>query len=127
MKKLSVLIGRIMFSWVFIESAPVQFKAATIAHVSEQGFPLAALAVPLSGALAMVGGVSVALGLKARWGAWCLVLFLVPVTLVMHRFWGLSDPQAAHLQYVMFLRNVSMLGAALMITQLGSGPLSLKD
>lgn len=31
----------------------------------------------------------------------------------------------AQMQYAMFMKNVSMLGAALLVTQLGSGPVSL--
>ena len=38
-----------------------------------------------------------------------------------------SDPQAAQMQQIMFLKNVSMLGGALLITQVGSGPASLKN
>jgi putative oxidoreductase len=52
-------------------------------------------------------------------------LFLVPVTLMMHKFWGVADPTAAMIQRVMFMKNVSMLGAALMLTHLGAGPFSL--
>jgi len=53
-----------------------------------------------------------------------IVLFLVPVTLMMHRFWGISDPMQAQTQMIMFMKNVSMLGGALVISQLGAGPLS---
>ena len=88
--------------------------------------PLARLLVPLSGIIAFAGALSVALGYKARWGATLLALFLVPVTLTMHRFWGLADPQVALLQQAMFLKNVALLGAALLITVVGSGPFSLK-
>jgi putative oxidoreductase len=60
-------------------------------------------------------------------GAWLIVLFLAPVTVMMHRFWGLTDQQMAMMQMAMFMKNVSMMGAALLIAELGSGPLSLKD
>ena len=83
------------------------------------------IAVPLSGIIALLGGVSILLGYKARYGAWLIVLFLVPVTLTMHNFWAVTDPVQAGMQKIMFLKNLSMLGAALMITYLGSGPMSL--
>jgi putative oxidoreductase len=50
----------------------------------------------------------------------------VPVTLMMHRFWGLSDPQAAQLQQAMFMKNLALLGAALLIAVVGSGPRSVE-
>jgi putative oxidoreductase len=54
-----------------------------------------------------------------------LVLFLVPVTLAMHNFWAVQDPTMAQIQMAMFMKNVSILGGALLISQFGSGPLSL--
>ncbi len=120
-------LGRILYAAIFVMAGPGHFKAQTIGYAASQGVPLASLAVPLSGVIAILGGLSLAAGFKARWGAWLIVLFLVPVTLTMHRFWGLADPQAAMMQQVMFMKNLSMLGAALVFTQTGSGPLSLKD
>jgi putative oxidoreductase len=52
------------------------------------------------------------------------VLFLVPVTLMMHRFWATTDPMMASIQQVMFMKNLSMLGGALLLTHFGAGPLS---
>ena len=75
--------------------------------------------------LALAGGLSVAIGYKTRWGAWALVAFLVPVTLWMHAYWRLSDPHTAFIEQVLFLKNLSMLGAALLISQFGAGPISI--
>jgi putative oxidoreductase len=44
---------------------------------------------------------------------------------VMHNFWAIADPAAAQTQLVNFMKNVSMLGGALLITQFGAGPWSL--
>ena len=121
------LLGRILYSVIFILSGPNHFKAQTIGYAAAQGVPLASILVPLSGIVALLGGLSIALGYRAKLGAWLIVLFLVPVTLMLHRFWGVSDPQVAQLQLGMFMKNVSMLGAALMIARVGSGPLSLKQ
>ncbi len=125
--KILAPLGRILFGAIFVLAGPGHFQEGTIAHAAAQGVPLAPLAVPLSGVIAVLGGLSIALGYKARWGAWLIVLFLVPVTVMMHRFWGLPDPKETMMQQIMFMKNVSMLGAALLITQVGSGPLSLKD
>jgi putative oxidoreductase len=83
------------------------------------------LLVPLAGILAFVGGLSILLGYHARIGAWILVLFLVPVSLMMHNFWAVTDPMMAQMQRAMFLKNLSMLGGALLIAHFGAGPLSL--
>ena len=118
--------GRLLYSGIFLFAGPSHFNPAMIGYAAAAGVPLASIAVPLSGIIAFVGGLSIALGYKARWGAWLLVLFLVPVTLTMHRFWGLSDPQSALMHQAMFIKNLALLGAALLITVVGSGPRSLE-
>ena len=65
------------------------------------------------------------LGYRAKVGAWLIVLFLVPVTLMMHNFWAEKDPMAAQMQMAVFLKNLTMLGGALLISQFGAGALSL--
>jgi len=122
-----VLLGRVLYVAIFILAAPGHFSAGTIGYAASHGVPLASIAVPLSGMIALAGGLSILLGYRARWGAWLIVLFLVPVTVMMHNFWAVTDPNAAQMQQIMFMKNLSMLGAALMIAHFGSGPLSLDD
>lgn len=119
------LVGRILFSLIFITAAPRHFTAEGIHHAADLGVPLASLLVPLSGVVALAGGLSIAIGYHARWGACLLVGFLVPVTLMMHAYWKLHDPAMVHVQQAMFSKNLSMLGAALLITQFGAGPMSI--
>ena len=122
-----VLAGRILFSLLFVMSAFGHFSKQTIAFAGSQGVPFASLAVPLSGLLALAGGLSILLGYRARLGAWLIVLFLLPVTLLMHKFWTISDPMMAQMQQIMFLKNVTMMGGALLISQFGAGPVSLDN
>ena len=83
--------------------------------------------VPISGIMAIIGGLSIFLGYKAKWGAWLLVAFLIPVTLMMHAFWKLDNPMEYQVQMAMFMKNISMLGAALLIAWFGAGPVSLDE
>jgi putative oxidoreductase len=119
------LAGRILFALIFVTASPRHFSHEGIEHAAELGVPLASVVVPISGVLALAGGLSVAVGYRARWGAWALVAFLIPVTLMMHAFWKLQDPAAIHVQQAMFAKNMAMLGAALMMTNFGAGPLSV--
>jgi putative oxidoreductase len=123
--RMLVPVGRVLFALIFITSLFGHFKGATIDMAAAHGVPLATVLVPLSGILALVGGLSVAIGYRARFGALLILLFLVPVTLVMHKFWGIPDPQVAALQKAMFMKNVSMMGAALLVMFHGAGPCSL--
>jgi putative oxidoreductase len=120
-----VLLGRLFFVLIFVMSGPRHFTSQMIGYAAAQGVPLASIAVPLSGALALLGGLSILLGYRARIGAWLIVLFLIGVTPTMHKFWGIPDPMMQQMQMVHFMKNVALLGAALLITQFGAGPWSL--
>jgi putative oxidoreductase len=75
-------------------------------------------------ALEIFGAVSLLLGLKARWGALALLVFLVPVTLVFHGFWA-APPDQRQMQMVEFLKNVSIGGGLLIVLGRGAGAFSL--
>jgi len=120
-----VVLGRFFFALIFLMAGANHFSGQAIGYAASQGVPLASIAVPFSGVLAIAGGLSILLGYHAKLGGWLLVLFLVPVTLMMHKFWLVQDPMMAQIQMILFMKNVSMLGGALLISQFGAGPLSL--
>jgi putative oxidoreductase len=119
-----VPVGRVLFSLPFIASGLGHIMGRGVQQAAEHGIPAASAAVPIAGVLALVGGLSIFLGWKARIGALLLMLFLVPVTLTLHRFWGLDDAQAAMMQYAHFLKNVSIFGGTLVFAYFGAGPIS---
>ncbi|MBV8762695.1 MAG: DoxX family protein [Deltaproteobacteria bacterium] len=121
----TILPARILFASIFILSGFNHFSQQPIAYAAAAGVPLASLAVPASGILALAGGLSIALGYHARLGGAALVAFLVPVTLAMHAFWKVSDPMQHQMQFVMFMKNVALLGGAFAFASFGAGPLSL--
>ncbi len=122
-----VVAGRLLYSAIFITAGFQQIYRAqeTVAAAAKQGVPLAHIAVPMAAVIAIFGGVSILLGYYARVGAWLLVLFLVSVTLMVHNFWAVKNPTVAQTEQIMFMKNISMLGGALLIAYFGSGPLSL--
>ena len=123
--KFLVLLGRILFATIFLLSSTHIFSSATVEQAANHGVPLAPILVRIAGAFAVAGGISIILGYKAKFGAWLIILFLVPVTLMMHNFWAVTDPMMRQTQQIMFLKNISMLGGAMMIAYFGSGPYSL--
>ena len=116
--------GRLLFALIFLMSGFTHFSKQTIGFAASQGVPLASIVVPAVGLLAFFGGLSILLGYRTKLGAWLIVIFLIGLT-PMHKFWGIADPMMQQMQMVMFMKNVTMLGGALLITQFGSGPWSL--
>lgn len=122
-----VPLGRFCFSLIFLMAPLGHFSQAYIGYAAQQGVPAPGLLVPLSGVIATVGALSVTLGYKAKIGAWLLIVFLVPVSFMMHNFWALTDPMMRGMQMALFMKNVSMFGAALLIAHFGAGPVSLDE
>lgn len=122
-----VPVGRLLFSLMFLNTLTGHFSSQGIQYAASQGVPAAQILVPLSGVIAIVGALMIVIGFKARIGAWLIVAFLVPVTLMMHAFWAVDDPMMRQMQQIHFLKNLSMLGAALLITYFGAGPYSVDE
>jgi putative oxidoreductase len=118
------LLGRLLLSVVFFASVPAHFGPVDLGYAVAAGVPFANLVVPATGILALIGSISVLLGYRTKLGAWFLILFLAPVTLTMHNFWAANDTMKA-LQMGMFLRNVSIIGGLLLLSQYGPGSWSL--
>lgn len=68
----------------------------------------------------LIGGIFLFLGIKVRFAAFLLILFLIPATLTFHAFWFLEG-QEKDLQTIMFLKNLSIFGALLYVLGMGKG------
>lgn len=123
--KYIALIGRILYSIIFLMAIMNHFSKEAVAFVATNGAYIPPVFVPLSGVIAIAGALSIMIGYKARWGAWLIIIFLVPVTFIMHAFWRETDPIQVQMQTANFMKNLSLLGAAFMITYFGAGPLSM--
>ena len=125
--KYAALTGRILFSLIFLAGGLGHFSAQSIGYAASQGVTLASVLVPISGVISMAGALSILLGYKAKLGAWLLVIFLVPVTLMLHKFWTIQDPMMRQMDMVMFMKNLGLLGGALFIAFFGAGPASIDN
>jgi uncharacterized membrane protein YphA (DoxX/SURF4 family) len=114
------ILGRTMFGAYFVYNGINHFlnREMMSQYAASKGVSNADAAVQASGALVLAGGISLLAGLKPRQGLAAIVAFLVPVTLQMHRFWDLPDPQQRAAEMVNFLKNVALIGAALTMLEI---------
>ncbi|HAV10942.1 MAG TPA: DoxX family protein [Candidatus Moranbacteria bacterium] len=110
-------VGQILFGGFFILNA---FNHLTkldgmSAYAKSMGVPMPKLAVAGSGLLILFGGLGVLLGIYVKLAALMLVLFLLPVSFQMHAFWKISAPGQRMGEMTNFLKNMALLGAALML------------
>lgn len=120
------LVGRILLATIFVISGAGKiFKfAATAGYMASKGLPLPEVLLVGTIVIELLGGLMLAAGLKARWVALVIFLWLIPTTFIFHAFWGL-DPKEAQMQQIQFLKNVAIMGGMLMVFALGPGAYSL--
>jgi putative oxidoreductase len=121
------VLGRVLLSTIFLMSA----VGNKIPHFNDCAQVMAKEGVPapqflLVGAIAFLiaGSLSVIVGYKARIGAALLLVFLVLATYFFHDFWTQTDPHAQQEQMIQFMKNLSMMGAMLLVIANGPGPFS---
>ena len=129
------LAGRILVAIMFFNSGLVTHvfgHKGTAAYARQSRVPLPELSVVASGVMILVGSVLVALGAWGDLGALLIAAFLIAITPVMHAFWRETEPMARQFQRINFMKNVAVLGGALVLFYLwnqlqGGAGLSLTD
>ena len=119
---LALLIGRILYGGFFVMSGYNHFKNVGMlaGYAGSKGVPSPKLAVLASGALIIAGGLGVMTGRFIIYSLWAIIIFLIPVTFMMHQFWKVSDPNMKMMETVNFKKNLALLGAALMLMSLAT-------
>lgn len=74
------------------------------------------LLVRTNGAVMVAAGMALAVGKLPRFAALALSATMVPTTMTQHRFWAETDPTIAGLKRQLFVKNVALLGGALLAT-----------
>ena len=140
MKSLLVLLGRIALSVVFVSAAAEKIldwegnhqylmNGLCSWYTATSNMPkvqeIFGMLIPNSHflmILAMVfeglGGLLVLLGVKPRFGAFLLLLFIIPTTILMHAFWMIPPPDKG-VQMIMFFKNISIMGGLLLLLAYG--------
>lgn len=114
---IAFLVGRVILGLYWIEVAYNHSvkSAGLIGYTQSAGLKpgTAKLAVWGTGLLALVGALSIGLGVYPTVGIICLVLFLIGVSFKMHAYWKVTDPNQRGMQRVNFTKNLALASAIL--------------
>ena len=123
-----LLIGRIILGGYFLYSGIHHFTSLEYiaGYAKMKGTPAPKAAVAGTGALLILGGLSLLLGALPIIGCILLLIFLLGVSSAVHNFWSVQDPQRRASEMINFTKNMALGGALLMILTIpGPWPLSL--
>jgi len=113
------LIGRILLSILFLMSGigKIGAYAATAGYMASVGVPGALL--PLAIVVEVIGAIALIVGWKIRWVSFLLAGYTLITGLLFHNNFG--NPT----ETIMFLKNLSITGAFLVLAANGAGRFSV--
>ncbi|MCX6989804.1 MAG: DoxX family membrane protein [Chlamydiae bacterium] len=136
MQSIFAFIGRLFLSGIFIFTAmqdiiqwnsQEEFAFTTLTTMLQSGsgnrFILDAIAVIVPKLsiffaaavfLKLLGGICVLFQWKARFGAFLLLLFLIPVTVIIHNFWDKTGLARVE-ELVQFWKNIGIAGGLFLL------------
>ncbi|HWK09375.1 MAG TPA: DoxX family protein [Vicinamibacterales bacterium] len=109
------VLGRAIFGGFFLYNGINHFvhERDVAGYAQAKGVPKPDLAVQLSGAMMIAGGLSLLTGYRPKIGSALITGFLAGVSPQMHAFWKEEDPQRRQGEMVNFMKNVALVGAAM--------------
>jgi len=113
-------LGRTILGGYFAYNGVNHFvnRAMLADYARSKEVPAAGAAVPGSGAMILLGGLSVLTGVRPKIGASLIAGFLLAVSARMHDFWNVEDPQQQMQEFVNFSKNMALVGAACLVAAL---------
>ena len=116
-----LLVGRILLSVIFIMAGLSKFGSieGTAGYISSVGLPAGVALAWLAAIFETLAGVAILIGFQTRITAWLLAAFCVFTAVVFHY------APADQMQMTMFMKNIAIAGAFLILSVAGPGALSV--
>ena len=120
MQALLPLVGRILIAAIFLLEAIEKIRGfeGYVIEMSDKGIPIATIFLLGAITFLLLGSIAIILGIKARWGAVLLILFLIPTTVIFH------PPNGNEVDFMQFMKNLALIGGLCMVVAYGAGPVS---
>jgi uncharacterized membrane protein YphA (DoxX/SURF4 family) len=114
------LLARALFGGVLAFMGLNHFRSVDelAGYAEHKGLPAPRFSVVASGAVLVLGGAGIVLGVVPVLAAGALAAFLLVSAVTMHDFWAAPDEQVQD-ELTQFLKNVSLAGGALALLAVG--------
>jgi putative oxidoreductase len=116
------LVGRALLAMLFIPAgwAKIAGFSGVVGYIGSKGVPLPEVAAAIAIAAELGLGLLLLFGLKARWAALGLAVFVAVITPIFHNFWAAPAAQQM-MQQQAFYKNIAVLGGLLVLFAFGPG------
>lgn len=128
MKNVFDLLGRLFLSFIFFYEAydAIKFFKDTKIKMTEYGINWNQDLLIYGSIFCLIFGATLLLtGYRAKFGSTLLLLYLIPVTFIVHDFWTFPIEQQRW-EGDMFMKNIAIAGGLMMVFANGVGAYSMK-
>ena len=118
------IIARFMLTFLFLLSGITHFTSIPYyVSLMPDATPYPVFWVLVSGVVELAGAAMILFNWRPRLGGWLLVVFLIPVTVVVHGYEMVTAETEVMraIQQAMIIKGIALIGTALLITQQGCG------
>jgi uncharacterized membrane protein YphA (DoxX/SURF4 family) len=114
LERAAQLAGRVIFGGYFLYSGIHHFtdRDMLIGYARAKGVKYPKVAVLGTGAMLVLGGLSILTGVKQKAGAGLVTTFLTGVTPTMHDYWNQKDQGQRMNDMINFTKNLALIGGA---------------
>jgi len=121
-----ILVGRILVAWVFVGSAygAITNFSGSVGYSKSLNLPAPELFTLTNIALETLISIGLILGVGTRYCAVLTFVFVLVATAIAHRYWEYPAGAPQIGQYNHFLKNISIMGGAMLIFVTGAGRFS---
>jgi putative oxidoreductase len=120
------LLGRLAMGWIFVSSGfnKLSDVAGFAGGLAKRGVPQPSVLAWIGAIVEFGGGLLIIFGLKIRYAALLMILFVIVATLISHRYWEFTGADLA-IQRSNFWKNLTIIGGFLFMFLAGAGRYSV--
>lgn len=121
-----LLLGRVglAMSFFYLAYQKITHWDDTVAYLASWSVPETSLVLFVATIIELFGAISLILGIKVRWGAALLALYLIPYTVLFHGYWYFVGTDVA-IHTILLLHAIALFGGLLYVVVTGAGSLAL--
>jgi len=119
-----MLIARILLGAIFVMSGYGKITGLE-AGLGRQGVPMPDIMAIIGACVEFFGGIAVIIGLRIRYAALLMILFVIAATVISHRYWEFADAAARRGQLIHFQKNITIIGGLIALFVGGAGRFAL--
>jgi uncharacterized membrane protein YphA (DoxX/SURF4 family) len=112
------IVAQIVLGLYFVISGVNHFAKMEmmVGYAKSRKLPMPKLGVIVSGALLLLGGFGIALGVYTLWAVCIISALLVLISFGMHHFWDEQDPSARMSEMQNFMKTLALSAAVYMLS-----------